>query len=299
MNVAYQLRLDEAVATRERVLNGAPPPAERARPLPWGDWGLRAGVGGYLGLLVAAPVAILVWRGLADGPEAFLDAVTDRTAVSALTLSLWTSALAAGVNAVMGTAIAWALVRWKVPGRRLLAALVDLPLAIPTLVAGILIIALFGPQSLVGKELVAAGLPVAFARPGIVLALLFVTLPFVVRAVEPVLEELDPAEEEAALTLGAGRFTTFFRVLLPPVLPAVAAGAVQTFARSIAEFGSLATVSGNIPHKTLTAPVYILGEVEAGNPGGAAAVSVVLLAIALTLQPLSAWLARQAGGTRG
>jgi sulfate transport system permease protein len=139
---------------------------------------------------------------------------------------------------------------------------------------------------------------VAYAWPGIVLALLFVTLPFVVRAVEPVLAELDPGEEEAALTLGAGRLRMFARVLLPPVLPAIAAGMVQTFARSMAEFGSLVAVSGNIPFKTLVAPVYVLGEVEGGNPGGAAAVSVVLLGLALTVQPLSAALARRAGGRR-
>jgi sulfate transport system permease protein len=184
------------------------------------------------------------------------------------------------------------LVRWDVPGRRLIGALVDLPLAIPTLVAGVLIIALFGPQTAMGRAL---PFPVAFARPGIVLALLFVTLPFVVRAVEPVLEELDPAEEEAAFTMGAGQVRVLLRVLLPPVLPAVAAGAIQTFARSVAEFGSLAAVSGNIPHRTLVAPVYILGEVEAGNSSGAASVSLVLLALALALQPLAAALIRRAG----
>lgn len=297
MNAVAEARLDEAQARRTAALRRAPADGRRAPP--WGDWGLRAGVAGYLGLLVALPVLVLIWRGLADGPAAFWAAVSAPGAVSALVLSLWTSALAAAVNAVAGTAIAWALVRWDIPGRRLLAALVDLPLAIPTLVAGILIIALFGPQTALGAWFVHHDWPVAFARPGIVLALLFVTLPFVVRAVEPVLAELDPAEEEAALTLGAGRLLTFVRVLLPPVLPAIAAGAVQTFARSVAEFGSLATVSGNIPHKTLVAPVYILGEVEAGNPGGAAAVSIVLLALALVLQPLAGWLARRGGGTRG
>lgn len=197
---------------------------------------------------------------------------------------------------MVGTAIAWALVRWELPGRAALAALVDLPLAIPTLVAGILLVALLGPQSAVGAHLVAAGFPIAYAWPGVVLALLFVTLPFVVRAVEPVLAELDPGEEEAAATLGANRWTTFFRVLLPPVAPAIAAGMVQTFARSVAEFGSLVAVSGNIPFRTLVAPVYVLGEVEGGNPEGAAAVSVVLLAFALGVQPLSAALARRAGG---
>jgi sulfate transport system permease protein len=166
-------------------------------------------------------------------------------------------------------------------------------------VAGILLVALFGPQSMLGSRFVALDFPIAYAWPGIVLALLFVTLPFVVRAVEPVLEELDPGEEEAAATLGAGRLTTFLRVLLPPVLPAIAAGMVQTFARSMAEFGSIVAVSGNIPFRTLAAPVYVLGEVEGGNPAGAAAVSVVLLALAIGFQATSAAFARRAGGRRG
>jgi sulfate transport system permease protein len=267
-------------------------------PRPWVDWGLRGGVFGYVGLLVVLPVAVLLWKGLSGGPVAFYEAVSDPAAVDALGLSMWTGALAAIVNGVLGTAIAWVLVRWDVPGRKTIAALVDLPLAIPTLVAGVLIVALYGPQSLVGAWFADHGMPIAFAEPGIILALLFVTLPFVVRAVEPVLAELDPAEEEAALTMGAGRWTTFHRVLLPPVLPAIGAGIVQTFARSVAEFGSLAAVSGNIPHHTLVAPVYVLGEVEAGNAEGAAAVSVVLLAVALGLQPVAGWLARR-GGARG
>jgi sulfate transport system permease protein len=199
----------------------------------------------------------------------------------------------------MGTAIAWILVRWDFRGRMAMSALVDLPLAIPTLVAGILIVALYGPGAPVGAAFESLGFPVAYARPGIVVALLFVTLPFVVRAVEPVLHELDPAEEEAATTLGASPLTTFVRVLLPPILPAIAAGSVQTFARCVAEFGSIAAVSGNIPHHTLTAPVYVLGEVESGNPTGAATISVVLLAIALGLQPISRGLARMAGATHG
>jgi len=250
-------------------------------------------------MLVGVPVLALVARGLEGGLPGLFLVFSTPTARDALWLSLWTAALAAALNGLFGTAIAWALVRWELPGRRALAALVDLPLAVPTLVAGILLVALFGPQTLAGGWLVQHGLPVAFARPGIVLALLFVTLPFVVRAVEPVLEELDPAEEEAAATLGASRWLTFARVLLPPVLPAVAAGMVQTFARSVAEFGSLAAVSGNIPGRTLVMPVWILGEVEAGNPDGAAAASVALLALALLLQPLSQGLARRAGAGRG
>lgn len=261
----------------------------------FGKLALRIGVFAWITLIVALPVSVLVVRGAEDGPAAFWAAVTDPVASAAIRLSLGSAAIAAVINAVVGTAIAWVLVRWDVPGRWFIAALVDLPLAIPTLVAGVLIIALFGPQTALGQFLASAGLPVAFSRIGIVLALLFVTLPFVVRAVAPVLEELDPAEEEAAYTLGAGPFRTFARVLLPPVLPAVAAGAVQTFARSVAEFGSLAAVSGNIPYQTLVAPVYILGEVEAGNPAGAASVSLALLALALGVQPISAALARRAG----
>lgn len=261
-----------------------------------GALALRAGVVGWVGLLVALPVGVLAARGLAGGPEAFVAAVTHPVAVDALWRSTWTSAVAAAVNAVAGTAIAWTLVRWDVPGRRALAALVDLPLAIPTLVAGVLIVALFGPSTALGRAFDAVGMPVAFGQAGIVLALLFVTLPFVVRAVEPVLAELDPAEEEAAYTLGANAWTTFRRVLLPPILPAVAAGALQTFARGVAEFGSLAAVSGNMPFRTLVAPVHVLGEVEAGNAEGAAAVSLLLLAIALVLQPIGALLARRAGG---
>jgi sulfate transport system permease protein len=256
---------------------------------------VRGGVGAWVTLLVALPVAVLAWRGLADGPAAFWAAVSAPAAVDALWRSVWTAALATAINAVVGTAVAWALVRWEFPGRRWLAALVDLPLAVPTLVAGVVLVALFGPQTTLGRGLGAAGLPVAYAPAGIVLALLFVTLPFVVRAVEPVLEELDPAEEEAAITLGAGTVQTVLRVLLPPVLPAVAAGSVQTFARAVAEFGSLAAVSGNVPFRTLVAPVYILGEVEAGNAPGAAAVSVVLLGGALLMQPVAARLARRAG----
>jgi sulfate/thiosulfate transport system permease protein len=248
--------------------------------------------------LVVLPVGAVLLRAFAEGPAAFVDAVLNRTALDALWLSTWTAALATAINTIAGTAIAWALVRWDFPGRPVLAALVDLPLAIPTLVAGLVIVALFGPQSLIGGALADAGFPVAFARPGIVLALLLVTLPFVVRAVEPVLAELDPAEEEAAVMLGANRRTVFFRILLPPILPAIAAGAVQTFARSVAEFGSIVVVSGNIAHRTLTAPVYVLGEIEGGNPAGAAAVSVILLGFAVVLHPLARVLALSAGARR-
>jgi sulfate transport system permease protein len=247
---------------------------------------------------VVLPIGALVWRGIAEGPSGFSRALGDSAALDALWLSASTALVATAANALAGTCIAWALVRWEFPGRRALAALVDLPLAIPTLVAGLVLVTLYGPASPLGRGLLELDFPVAFAVPGIVVALVFVTLPFVVRAVEPVLAELDPAEEEASCTLGATRWTTFRRVLLPPLLPAIAAGAVQTFARCVAEFGSLVAVSGNIPHRTLTAPVYVLGEVEGGNPGGAAVISCLLLAIALVLHPLSKGLVARAAGGR-
>jgi sulfate transport system permease protein len=262
-------------------------------------WVLRAVFGAYVAVLVGIPLGGLVLRGLSQGPAFVWETVSAPVARDALVLSLGTALVAAIVNAFVGTAIAWMLVRWSFPGRFVLSALVDLPLAIPTLVAGILLVALYGPASPMGASLESAGIVIAYAKPGIVLALLFVTLPFVVRAVEPVLHELDPAEEEAAMTLGATRLTTFLRVLLPPVLPAIAAGSVQTFARCVAEFGSIAAVSANIPRDTLTAPVWILGEVESGNPDGAAAMSVVLLLLALALQPVARGLVQLGGGRHG
>ncbi|MCU0935495.1 MAG: ABC transporter permease subunit, partial [Gammaproteobacteria bacterium] len=204
-------------------------------------------------------------------------------AADALARTLLTAGVMALVNAVMGTATAWILVRYQFPGRGLLSGLVDLPFAIPTLVTGVMLVLLFGPQSPIGGWLNAQGLPVAFATPSIVLALLFITVPFVVRAVEPVLLEQDPAEEEAARTLGAGTFTVFRRVLLPPLLPAIISGTIRSYARALGEFGSIVVVSGNIPYQTLTAPIYVFGEIESGRPQVAAAVSVALLAVALAL----------------
>jgi sulfate transport system permease protein len=244
---------------------------------------LRSGVVVYVALLVALPLAALVQHGLADGPLGLWRAATTPVAASAILLTLWTAALMAVVNAFMGTLTAWALVRYEFPGRGGLSALVDLPFAIPTLVTGVMLVVLLGPQSPIGGWLAAHGVQVAFAPPAIVLALLFITVPFVVRAVEPVLMEQDPAEEEAARTLGAGTWTVFWRVLLPPILPAILSGTIRSFARALGELGSVIVVSGNIPYRTLTAPIYVFGEIESGQPGSAAAVSVVLLAFALIL----------------
>jgi len=274
------------------------PPGAAVRPGIAG-FAVRSGVLAYVGALVVLPLAALLQHGLAGGITGIWLALTATVALAALWLTLWTAALMALVNALMGTATAWVLVRYKFPGRGLLSALVDLPFAIPTLVTGIMLVVLFGPQSAFGAWLGAKGVPVAFASPSIILALLFITVPFVVRAVEPVLLEQDPAEEEAAYTLGAGAFTVFRRVLLPPIAPAILSGTIRSYARALGEFGSIVVVSGNIPHQTLTAPVYLFGEIESGRADVAAAVSVVLLAVALGLTFAARGIERLAGLDRG
>ena len=244
---------------------------------------VRYAVLAYIGFLVLLPLAALAQQGLHGGVAVLWRSIAAPGARYALWLTLWSAAVMALINALMGTATAWALVRYRFPGRSFLSTLVDLPFAIPTLVTGVMLVLLYGPHGLMGGWLGAAGMKIAFAPPGILLALLFVTLPFVVRAVEPVLLEQDPAEEEAARTLGAGPFTVFLRVLLPPLLPAILSGGVRSFARALGEFGSIVVVSGNIPYQTLTAPIYIFGEIEAGNPQTATAVSLVLLLLAVAL----------------
>jgi sulfate/thiosulfate transport system permease protein len=250
----------------------------------------------WITLLVVLPLAAVAARSVQGGASAFLAAITAPDAVSALILTVGLSVGVAALDVVLGLAVAWALVRYAFRGRALLSALVDLPFAVPTLVAGVLLVALLGPQTAMGSALAAAGLDVVFAVPGMVLALCFVTLPFVVRAVEPVLEELDPSEEEAARIMGASTWQVFWRVLLPPLLPALATGAAQSFARAVGEFGAMAVISGNIPGQTLVTSVYVLGEVEAGQTADASAVSLLLLAVAVGVQQLGTATRRLAGG---
>jgi sulfate transport system permease protein len=247
------------------------------------DWLLRGTFALFLALLVAVPLTALVTTGLGSGPGGVARAVLEPAARDAIARTLWTAAVMALVNAVMGTATAWLLVRYRFPGRAALSALVDLPFAIPTLVTGLMLVLLFGPQEPLGAWLAQNDVPIAFGSPGIVLALTFVTLPFVVRAVEPVLQQLDRDEEAAAETLGASRFLVVRRVILPAIAPAIAYGTLQAFGRALGEFGSIVVISGNIPFRTLTAPVLIYGEIEAGEPRSAAAISVVLLALSLLL----------------
>jgi sulfate transport system permease protein len=217
-------------------------------------------------VIVLLPLAALSWR--AHG----WDAITNAQAVSSLKLTVLVSIAVALVNALAGTAIAWTLVRDRFPGQGIVNALVDLPFALPTIVAGLTLLALYGPRSPVGVN-------AAFTRWGILLALLFVTLPFVVRTVQPVLIELDREMEDAAASLGAGKLATFRRVILPNILPAILSGVALAFARAVGEFGAVVLISGNLPFKTEVVSVYVLGRIESGDPGGAAAASVVILAI--------------------
>lgn len=268
---------------------GTPALAQRTL-VPWGKLGLRLTAFLYLGIMVALPLATIVQNGLADGLRAFWGDVTNVTALSALRLTITSSAIITVINAVMGTLTAYVLVRYRFPGKGLFNALIDLPFAIPTLVTGVMLVALYGPQRTVGAWLNAHGIQIIFATPGIVLALLVITYPFVIRAVQPVLMELERGQEEAAYTLGASKWTTFRKVVLPAITPALATGSLLSFARSLGEFGSVVVVAGNIPGLTLTAPVYVFGQIESQNQRGASAMSILLLALSFSLIVLVEWL---------
>ena len=258
--------------------------------LPWGRWGLRVTAFLYLGFMVALPLATIIKNGVADGLPAFWGDVTNPTAFAALKLTLTTSIIITIINAVMGTLTAYVLVRFRFPGMGLLNTLIDMPFAIPTLVTGVMLVALYGPQRTVGAWLNAHGIQVIFATPGIVLALLVITYPFVIRAVQPVLMEVEKGQEEAAYTLGASKWTTFRRVVLPTIGPALITGSLLCFARALGEFGSVVVVAGNIPGVTLTAPVYVFGQIESQNQRGASAMSILLLALSFTLIVTVEWM---------
>jgi sulfate transport system permease protein len=230
----------------------------------------------YLSLIVLLPLAALVWQSGKDGGGSFWDSITTPEAVAALKLTLAVSAVVCAINAVAGTAIAWVLVRDRFPGRSIVNAVIDLPFALPTIVAGLTVQALYGARSPVGIN-------VLYTRTAIVLALLFVTLPFVIRTVQPVLHELDREMEEAAASLGAGPSRIFTRIVLPNIFPAILSGLALAFARAIGEFGSVVLISGNLPFKTEVTSVYIFGQVQSGNVTGAAAFSVLLLVISFAV----------------
>ena len=258
-----------------------------------GDALLRSASFGYIGLLIILPIIVMIVRSLQGGLSALWADITLPQALFSLRLTIVTAFIMVLINIVTGTATAWVLVRYSFPGKQVMDALIDLPFAMPTIVAGIMLVALYGPRSVIGSFLKGYNIEVMFNTPGIILALLFVTFPFVVRAVQPVLIELDQDMEEAAKTLGASSATIFFRIVLPSLMPSILTGAALSFSRALGEFGSIIMVAGNIPFRTQVASVYIYGEIESYNPQGALGLSVVLLffsfAILLLLNFIQYW----------
>ena len=232
----------------------------------------RALVTTWLSIMVLIPIAAVVLKSFDGGLAGFWDAVTAPQAIEALEVTVLCALVVTVINCVMGTAIAWVLVRDEFPGKKLINSLIDLPFALPTIVAGLTLLALYGNDSPIGVDL-------AYTATAVILALLFVTLPFVVRAVQPTLIELDRDMEEAAASLGAGSLTIFRKIVLPNLRPAILAGAALAFARAIGEFGSLILLAGN----TQIASIYIFAKIESGDTEGAAAVSVVLLLISIAI----------------
>jgi sulfate ABC transporter, permease protein len=248
-----------------------------------GRWGLRGIAFLYLGLMIGLPTVAVVQRGFSGGLGSLRDAFQQPGARNAMILTFVLAVITAVVNAVLGTTVAYVLVRYRFPGRSVLSTLVDLPFAIPTLVTGVMLVALYGPNAPVGAFFVSHGISIIYARAGILLALLFITLPLVVRTVQPILLELDLAEEEAARVLGASRWTTFRKVVLPAILPGITGGGLLTFARALGEFGSVVVVSGNILNKTLTAPVFINQLIGGSKTEDAAAIATILFTVSFAV----------------
>jgi sulfate/thiosulfate transport system permease protein len=260
----------------------APRAGARRRALTPGRSGLGLGVATlYMSVIVLIPLAAVVEKAFAQGVGTLWQSVTNSVALTALGVTLGASLVVAGIGAVMGTLMAWVLVRDSFPGKRLVNALVDLPFALPTIVAGLTLIALYGPSSPVGIHL-------AFTRGAVLLALLFVTLPFVARSVQPVLIEVDREVEDAAASLGASNLTIFRRVVLPALRPAILSGTALAFARAVGEFGSLVLLAG----KVQIASIVIYNDIESGTPQAAASLSVVLLAVSLVVLMILRRLAR-------
>jgi sulfate/thiosulfate transport system permease protein len=254
----------------------------------------------YLSLLVLIPLSGLFARSLtASWPEVW-DKITDPRVLASYRLSFGASFVAAAINAVFGFVVAWTLVRYRFPGRRLVDALVDLPFALPTAVSGIALATIMSANGWIGRYLEPLGVKVAFTRLGVVVALTLIGLPFVVRTLQPALEELETELEEAAATLGAGRFTTFRRVLLPSVLPALATGFALAFARAVGEYGSVVFIAGNLPMRTEITPLLIVIKLEQYDYVGATAIGATMLVLSfvllLVINLLQAWGRRRMAG---
>ncbi|MDH4097816.1 MAG: sulfate ABC transporter permease subunit CysT [Nitrospira sp.] len=256
---------------------------------------LRSAAIGYVSLLILLPLAAIAHQSFIGGIAHFIEDISSPQASSALILTLEAAFLTTVINAILGTLSAIVLVRYEFPGRWFLNALVDLPFAIPTLVTGLMIAAVYGPTSMAGTWLQQGGLTLLYAKPGIVLAMLLVTMPFTIRSLQPVLIELEREQEDAAFSLGASPWTTFWKVTVPSVLPGLLTGVFLTFVRALGEFGSIVIVAGNIPMKTQVASVYVYGEIESYNPQGATSVSVFILLISFLVLILLERLTRPPG----
>ena len=251
----------------------------------------------YLCLIVLLPLSALVLKTATQGWQPFWNTVTAPRVLASYRLSFGASLVGAGLNGIFGLVVAWVLVRYRFPGRRLVDSLVDLPFALPTAVAGIALTAIYAPNGWLGKPLGALGVKVAFEPLGVVVALTFIGLPFVVRTLEPVIEALDPEVEEASASLGASRWQTFGRVILPALLPAWLTGLALAFARALGEYGSVVFISGNMPMKTEIAPLAIMTKLEQYDYAGATAIAVVMLSASFVLlwviNLLQSWSARR------
>jgi sulfate/thiosulfate transport system permease protein len=256
----------------------------------------------FLGLIVLIPIAALVLKaGSLPLPELWRIA-TEPRALASYRLSIGASLLAASLNAIFGLAIAWSLVRYRFPGRRFVDAIIDLPFALPTAVSGIALATVFGPKGWIGQWLEPLGIQVAYTWVGVVVALTLVGLPFVVRSVQPALQEVEASLEEAAESLGAGRWTVFRRVILPAITPALATGFTLALARGIGEYGSVIFIAGNLPLKTEITPLLIVIKLEQFDYLGAAALGLVMLSISfvmlLAINALNGWRVSRHQGRR-
>ncbi|HKB91824.1 MAG TPA: sulfate ABC transporter permease subunit CysT [Opitutaceae bacterium] len=237
----------------------------------------------YLCLIVLLPLAAIIVKTSGLTWDQFISAVTSHRVMASYRISFGASFVAGVVNSFFGLIVAWVLVRYSFPGKRIIDALVDLPFALPTAVAGIALTAIYAPNGWVGRFLEPHGIKVAFAEPGIFIALTFIGLPFVVRTLQPVLEELEPEIEEAAATLGANRWQTLTRVILPELVPSLLTGFALAFARALGEYGSVVFISGNMPMRTEIVPLLIITKLEQYDYRGATAIAVVMLVASFTL----------------
>ncbi|HJP98245.1 MAG TPA: sulfate ABC transporter permease subunit CysT [Rhodanobacteraceae bacterium] len=266
----------------------------RRRVLP--GFGLSLGLTlSYLGLIVLLPLAALAWKASGAGGQAWLHLLSSPRVIAALKLSFGGALFAALLDAAAGLLVAWVLVRYRFPGRRLLDAFIDLPFAMPTAVAGIALTALYAPNGWLGRWFALADIQIAYAPQGVLIAMAFVGFPFVVRTLQPVLENLDREIEEAAESLGARRWQTFTRVLLPMLAPALLTGFALALARAAGEYGSVIFIAGNIPMRSEIAPLLIVQKLEQFDYAGAAALAVIMLAFSFVLLILISHLQRWSG----